>query len=90
MSTVRPPTDESKSTPIFAVVITLRVQAVGLAVQRGITRERELRGQEQFSVELPRIRAGVEDKLKTPNPADEPFEDVVKLARNATGLVSVY
>jgi len=60
-----------------------------------IAGERELRGQEQPALELPGIGAGVladghHAKLKSPNTADEKFEDVVKSAQDAAVLVLVY
>jgi hypothetical protein len=50
----------------------------------------QLRGEEQFSVELPRIHAGRANKLKAPVTADRKFEDVVKSAQDAAVLVLVY
>jgi len=55
----------------------------GARVERRVAGECQLRGEEQFSVELPRIRSAVSAKLKEPITADRKFEDVVKSAQDA-------
>ena len=62
----------------------------GAAGERGVAGECELRGQEQSALSFLESAPNAEAKLKTPNTADEKFEDVVKSAQDAAVLVLVY
>jgi hypothetical protein len=62
----------------------------GAGIQRLAPGERGLRGEEQFSVELPQSVPAVSAKLKNPLSSDRNFEDVVKSAQAAAVLILGY